>query len=365
MTFPIRAPKRFASLLFVAALVACVPEDPTSPSAPTPSGEPLAAKPSGGGGGAYSVIDLGVPVGYNSGEAADVNDAGMVVGTINGSQPRAFARVGNALVALTSTDASSARAVSNGNPTYVVGWVSVGGNSQPARWSISGGAVSAPTVLPNPGYGVAAGVNDQGDVVGGRTIWKSGGAIQTVTPPGDFTSLELTDIDNAGHVVFNAAGSATSIDRAYLLRATGGMIELAPPAQMAGYYAVVDNMSEPTNVGVVYVVGKVQLDDTTCYAALWTVDLNSGSATVTVRSENIGSAWGVSNAGTFAGHQGQGWTTSTFAWPLGGGAIALPMPKGGKNGHVRAVSPNGRLITGYAEFTQLKRHPVLWSGNGP
>ena len=363
MTFPIGAPKRLTPLLFVAALVACTPGDSTSPNALNPSGEPLAARP--GSGATYSAIDLGVPVGYDRGEAADVNDAGTVVGTLTGAQPRAFARVGNQLVVLPSTGWSDASAVSNGSPTYVVGRVTENDATLPARWTISGGSVNGPFILPNGGGGAAIGVNDQGDAVGGRTVWKNTGEVETVSPPGDFTYLALTDIDNAGHMVFNASGSATSIDRAYFLRATGGTIELAPPADMTGYYSFADDMSDPTNTGVVYVVGKVQLDDTTCYAALWMVDLNSGTATVTIRREKIGSAWGVSNAGTFAGHQGQGWNTSAYAWPLAGGAIGLPMPKGGKNGHVRAVSPNGRLITGYAEFSQLKRHAVLWSGSGP
>lgn len=360
---------RIASVLTGVTMLACTAPDSPSPAGITAPSAPLAARPGGGGGGggggsAYTVADLGVPAGYSATEAYDVNDAGTVVGMLNGSLIRAFARVGNELVALPPSTASSiARAVSNGTTTYVVGWVAVNGNSQPARWSISGGSISEPTILPNSGFGVATGVNDQGDVVGGNTIWK-GSSAETVSPPGTFTKVALTDIDNAGQVVFNASGSATSVDRAFFRHATGGgTIELAPPAELATYYTVADAMSAGN--GVVYVAGKVQLDDNTCYAALWTINLADNTTAVTVRAENTGSAWGVSNAGTFVGHQGQGWTTSGFAWPLGRSAIALPMPKGGKNPHVYGVSPNGKFITGWGEFSQLKRHAVLWSGTGP
>jgi uncharacterized membrane protein len=348
------------------ALTACTAPE-SSLTTLAASDEPLAAKP--GGTAPYTVTDLRVPVGYDQTEATDVNDAALVVGNLLGSNGyRGFARVNGTLASLAPVNVESfVRAVSNGNPAYAVGWI-VGDNneSQPARWAISGTSLGDAVILENSGYGVASGVNDQGEVVGGRSIWSSSGAlVETVDPPAGFTSVELSDINNVGSIVLNATVSATSADRAFLRRSSGETILLAPPAGMEAYFTYADAVSEQTG-DVVYVAGKVQLDETTCYAARWTVNVATGSVTaLTVRLENTGSAWGVSTAGTFVGHQGQGWTSKPFAWTLAGSAIGLPMPKGGKNGHLRAISPNGKYVVGFGEFSGFARHAVLWSGNGP
>ena len=349
-----------------ALLVACSAPDTTAPNPANASDEPLAARSAPSS--SYTVTDLGVPAGFVNSVAYDVNDAGIVVGTISGgTEWRGFARLSGALVALTSTNTTSdALAVSNGSPVYVVGSVVENESTQPARWTIMGTSVGQAEILPNPGYGKAGGVNDQGDAVGGRTIWWNDEAVapETVAPPGSFAQVALTDINNANHVVFNATGSASSLDRGFFRGTTGDPIELAPPADMPTYYTVVDNMSDPDD-GFVYVVGKVQVDEITCFPAMWTIDLANNTATVTVHSGNVGSAWGVSNAGTFAGHQGQRWSSKAYAWPLAGGTIALPVPKGGKNPHVRGMSPDGKLIVGSGEFSRGTRHALLWSGNGP
>ena len=349
-----------------AVLAACAAPDSTAPNAVSPSDDPLGARP--GATGSYAVLDLGVPVGFVNSTATDVNDAGVVVGTMSESpEARGFVRLNEVLVALGPTDEnSSAEAVSNGNPVYVVGRVLQNGSDRPARWTITGTSIGEPEILPNSGFGVAYGVNDQGDAVGGRTIWWNSEETEpeVVAPPGDFTRVDLTDINNVNQVAFNATGSATSLDRGFFRGTTGDPIELEPPADMPTYYTVVDNMSDPDD-GFVYVVGKVQVDELTCFPAMWTIDLANNSATVTVRLGSVGSAWGVSNEGTFAGHQGQRWSSKAYAWPLAGGTITLPVPKGGKNPHVRGVSPDGKLIVGYGEFSRATRHALLWSGNGP
>jgi hypothetical protein len=365
MTSPPRPPTLLASLTIV-TLVACAAPDSTAPNAMAPTDAPLAGR--GGGTTSYSVTSLPAPAGYASVNAGDVNDAGTVVGYLTaGNDVFAFARLSGALVALPPTTTRSvARAVSNGDPTYVVGWIGVNGNSQPARWTISGGSFGNGQILANGGYGVAAGVNDRGEAVGGRRIWGSTGAVVAdVTPPAGFSRIDLLDINNVGLVAMNASGSATSLDRAYLRPSTGEAILLAPPAGMEDYFTYADAVSERSG-DVVYVAGKVQRGESECYAARWTVNVVSGLVTaLSLRLENTGSAWGVSTGGTFVGHQGQGWTTKPFAWTLSGVAIGLPMPKGAKNPLVRAISPNGKHITGAGEFSGFERRGLLWSGNGP
>jgi uncharacterized membrane protein len=356
--------KRLIASLVCTVLAACSTPD-GSPTAVAPSDTPLAAK-SPGGGATYAVSDLGT-AGYLESVAYDVNDAGTVVGTLTSSSAIVgFARVNGALITLpTTSNRAAARAVSNGSPTYVVGFTTPpNASSRPVRWTIDGSTIGDPVYL-DPGSSVVANeVNDYGAAIGGRTIWgPSGAVIAEVDPPAGFTALELSDINNAGLVTLRATGGAT-VDRGFIRLSSGAMVMLAPPAGMEAFSSHAAEVSEQIG-DLVYVAGKV-LDASTSYAARWTFDVTAGAVTnVTLRTERIGTANAVSDAGTFTGGQGAYETMSPYAWRLDGTAIGLPVPKGGKQGYAAAVSPNGRLMTGTAQFNGSNAHALLWSGSGP
>ena len=356
--------RQLVMLLVSTALTACTTPD-TLPTSVAPSDAPLAAKPPGGG--AYTVTDLGT-AGYLESVAYDVNDGGTVVGTLTSSSAIVgFARVNGALITLPAPSSpTSARAVSNGSPTYVVGLTTpANASSRPVRWTIDGSTIGDPVYLDSGSSTVANEVNDYGAAIGGRTIWgPSGAVVAEVDPPAGFQALELSDIDNAGLVTLRAWGGATP-DRGFIRVPSGAMVMLAPPPGMEAYISHAAEVSEQVG-DVVYVAGKVQLDASTSYAARWTFDVTAGAVTnVTLRTERIGTANAVSDAGTYTGGQGAYETMSPYAWRSDGTAIGLPVPKGGKQGYAAAVSPNGRLMTGTAQFNGSNAHALLWSGSGP
>ena len=365
MTFPIRAPNPLASLA-LAALAACTAPE-SSPTGLAPSEEPLAAKPSSGSS-PYSVAVLAGTVDYPRTEPWGVNDAGMVAGhawSTDGREIRGFIRIGGAIAIVPpATARSSVRAISNGDPTYVIGSVDAGGVSGTARWTITNGVIGDPEINSSSLRG-GGGVNDLGTAIGGRWIWPLAGSSIEVLPPADYTTVDGTDIDNEGHAVFNASGSPTSIDRAHVRFADGEMLPLRPPAGYEAWATTANTITEVSANGVFYVSGSIQIDDVTCFPALWTVSIAGRTATPSVRFERNGSAAGVSTAGTLVGVQGSRWSINAYAWPLAGAAIKLPVPKSMKNPKPHAISPDGRYVVGYGEENGLQRQGLVWSGTGP
>ena len=353
-----------ASLLACMTLVACTTPD-LSPTAVAPSDTPLAAKPGGGGVTSYTVTDLGT-AGHRESVAYDVNDDGIVVGEFHGTTGiHAFARVDGQFVALaTASNYTTARAVSNGSPTYVVGSVTpTRTSSRPVRWTIDGATISGPDTLEIGRSNIATEVNDDGAAIGTATIWGSDGEVAAeADPPEGFTTLELTDINNAGLVTLKAWGGAR-LDRGFIRFPDGSMVVLAPPVGMEAYASQALEVSEQTGT-LVHVAGRLWFDGT-FYAARWTFDVAARTVTdVTVRPER---SWanGMSDGGTLTGGQGTYEAMRPYAWRLDGTAIALPVPKGGKQGYASAVSPNGKLMIGTAQFNSSDAHALLWTGSGP
>jgi uncharacterized membrane protein len=312
------------------------------------------------------VTDLGT-AGYLESIALDVNDAGIVVGQFNSATAiSGFARVDGKLVLLpTTSNRAVARAVSNGSITYVVGFVTpTSSSSVPVRWTIDGTTISAPEYLAAARSNIATEVNDRGAAIGPATIWGADGTVAAeVTPPDGFTTVELTDINNDDLVTLRASGGAGP-DRGYIRLPDGAMVALAPPSGMEAWVSQAAEVSERQG-DVVYVAGYVWLDGTN-YAARWTFDVAARAVTaLTLRTERITRANGVSDAGTFTGGQGTYETMSPYAWRSDGTAIGLPVPKGGKQGYAAAVSPNGKLMIGTAQFNGSDAHALLWTGSGP
>jgi uncharacterized membrane protein len=356
--------RQLATLLACTALVACTTAD-FSPTAVAPSDAPLAAKPVGGGSVSYTVTDLGT-AGHRESVAYDVNDAGIVVGEFHGTTGiHAFARVNGQLVTLsTASNYTAARAVSNGSPTYVVGFVTpTRTSSRPVRWTIDGATISGPDTLEIGRSNIATEVNDDGAAIGTGTIWGPDGKVAAeVDPPEGFTTFELTDINNAGLVTLRAWGGA-ALDRGFIRFPDGSMVVLAPPVGMEAHASQALEVSEQTGT-LVHVGGRLWFDGT-FYAARWTFDVAARTVTnVTVRPER---SWanGISDGGTLSGGQGTYEAMRPVAWKLDGTAINLPVPKGGKQGYASAMSPNGKLIIGTAQFNSSDAHALLWSGSGP
>ena len=356
--------RRLATLLSGLALASCTTPD-FSPTAVAPSDAPLAAKPVGGGSVSYTVTDLGT-AGHRESVAYDVNDAGIVVGEFHGTTGiHAFARVNGQFVMLaTASNHTAARAVSNRSPAYVVGFVTpTSSSSRPVRWTIDGATITGPDTLAFGRSNIATEVNDDGAAIGTATIWGPDGEVAAeVDPPEGFTNLQLTDINNAGLVTLMAWGGA-GLDRGFLRFPDGSMVVLAPPVGMEAYASQALEVSEQTGT-LVHVAGRLWFDGT-FYAARWTFDVVARTVTNVYVHPERSWANGMSDGGTLTGGQGPYDAMRPYAWRLDGTAIALPVPKGGKQGYAAAVSPNGKLIVGTAQFNSSDGHALLWSGSGP
>ena len=208
-------------------------------------------------------------------------------------------------------------------------------------------------------------MNDLGTGIGGRWIWPLSGSSVEVPIPEDYTSLVGTDIDNEGHAVFNASGSPTLVDRAYVRFADEEMLPLRPPAGYEAWATTANGITEVSANGVFYVSGSIRIDDVTCFAVLWTVSVAGRTATPSVRFERYGSATGVSTAGTLVGVQGSRWSINAYAWPLAGATIKLPVPKAMKNPKPQAISPDGRYVVGYGDESGLQRQGLVWTRTAP
>ena len=356
MTHLIRVSKRLTSLAFVALAACTAPE--SSPTALAPSEEPLAGKQTAS---AYTVLDLGTMGGLSDIQGSDVNNEGVVAGTAQDeSSSRGFLLLGGQLVPLTQAEDSWASGISNGDPMYVVGAVSVNGAMRRARWTVSGGTIGAPVL--SPVSGGAWKVNDFGVGVGGEYIWHPNNSVILVAPPGDFLYINGRDINDAGLTLFVASGSPTLPDRAFLRLTDGSMVRLDPPGGGESYSTSVGGLNEPDGNGIVHVAGTIQVGGLTRYPARWTVNVNAATPQATVFVDSrIGFATDVSSAGTRVGAEGG----AAYVWRLDASKFKLPAPRGAQDVVAQAISDNGRYATGGYYGSRGGRRALLWSGNGP
>jgi hypothetical protein len=365
-----------AALVASTALAACNAPDTLAPSATASPDVTIAAKPVPS---PFTFTDLGVPTGYTTSYGQDVNTQGIVVGfATSASTMTGWMYVnGNTRLLPPGGIATAAYAVANGNPYYIAGSFSPTGGNLPALWQVFGPSPGSPLALPTPGAGTAYGVNDLGEAVGTVLVpqgsstlrrgiyWDVSHSGTTVDPPFAFTVSEGTDVDNAGYALFNASGSPTSPDRAFLKTPfAGALIALRPPADLSGYGTYAEAISEPVG-NVIYIAGKVQLTPEQCFAARWTFDLSFGLATVDVRREATGSAWGVSDDGTYVGVQSVPGGSRAYAWTLANAAIELPLPHGVRFATAHGIDATSTYIAGWADVPGAGRHAMLWTEVGP
>lgn len=365
---------RVAALVASTALAACNAPDTLTPPATTSSDVEILGRPTPTS--LYTVADLGVPTAYSSSIGTDVNDAGIVVGMLDAnSSPRGFIFINGAFQVLSPMTATSfALSISNPNvPFYVSGSIDLYGAGVPARWPVYGGYAQSPQIYPNLGTGSANGVNLFGEAVGWSADAQGGGRVgmywdvysigHSVVPPAGFTSMEGTDINDDGLAVFNARGSATSPDRAYLTDGQDPMIALQPPPDLSTAATYADAISERVGI-TLYIAGRVQLSGSDVWPARWTIDLGTFQQTVEVRREGSGAALGVSNTGTYVGQQLLHQQQTAYAWLLDGSALVLPLPRATRFPAARSISPNGNYIIGQGDVI-VERHALLWTATGP
>jgi hypothetical protein len=341
------------------ALAACTAPE-SSPTGLAPGEEPLAARSVAS---PYTVQELGTVGGLPNSFGVDVNDQGVVAGyAIGDAGRRGFLLLGSQLVPLAASDESMAAGVSNGDPMYVVGWLRASGGDRSARWTVTGGTIGTPTLAPVTGGNWK--VNDLGDGVGIDYIWRFDNSVVHVAAPGDFQYLDGRDIDDAGLALFNASGSPTSPDRAFLRLTDGTMLRLDPPPGRESYATSTGGLTEPSGSGVVYVAGTITLSSVTRYPARWTVNVATQQATVVVDDALTGGASDVSSGGTRVGAAGRRADSDAYAWLLDGTRFKLPAPRGSQDVVASAISDNGRYATGHYLGREGQR-ALVWSGNGP
>ena len=174
-------------------------------------------------------LEVGAAVGTDNAVAYGLNDGGEVVGAFNTAtalRPFTSTRQSNfrQLPLLPQDTGGAAYAINNNGEA--VGYSS-GGNGQRAVYWTRDGAVQA---LPGPADSRASDINLRGDVVGvlegaspRGALWPGKESLVTLAPPSGFTGSEATGINERGHVVGFAIGSARDPDRsrAVLWRAAG------------------------------------------------------------------------------------------------------------------------------------------------
>ena len=356
MTFPNRTSKLFTSLVLLAFSACTAPE--SSPTALTPSDDALAAKPAAS---PYTYQDLGTVDGMSDLVGYDVNNEGVVaVSAVSDNGSRGYLLLAGQLVPLTETDDSHVSGISNGDPMYAVGRAPVDGAVRSVRWTVTGGVIGAP--VPSPVADGAWKVNDLGNSVGGRYIWRLDNTVEEVLPPGDFQYIDGSAIDDAGLTLFNAMVSPTLPDRAYLRLTDGALIRLDPPAGRPSFSTTAGGLTEPDGNNLVHVAGTIR-DGATRYPARWTVNVATRQATIVVESRT-GFATDVSSGGTRVGGSG-GWESDAYAWRLDGTKFKLPAPRGAQDAGAYAISDNGMFVTGSYYPSRGNRRALLWSGNGP
>ena len=346
-------------LLACVTLGACTAPE-SAPTGIAPSADPVDAKQSSN---PYTVLELGTVGGLRSSLGMDVNDQGVVAGySIDDTAVRGFLLLGGQLVPLTQSSDSRATGVSNGDPMYVVGSLTESGVTRYARWTVSGGVIGAPVLAPVQGGTWK--VNDLGDGVGNSYIWRLDNSVVQVPLPQDYQYLYGQNIDDAGISIFNASGSPTTAERAFVRLANGAMVRLDPPAGRESYLTRAGGLNEPDADGNVLVAGTIQLDAFTRYAARWAVNVATEQVVVWVDTALPGFATDVSTAGTLVGAAGRRADSDAYAWSPSGSKVKLPAPRGGQDVAALAVSDNGRYATGHYTGRQGQR-ALLWTGTEP
>ncbi|HKH90761.1 MAG TPA: hypothetical protein VKA54_03095 [Gemmatimonadaceae bacterium] len=334
-----------ASVALVALAAACAGD---VPSAAVPTDAALAK--GGPSAAAYTVLDVGAVLPGTSSEARGVNDVGVVVGFyFSGSSSYPFALVAGTPVTL-GGGSGWALGISNGSPTYVVGYANSG---KPVRWSLADPTQA--TVLPleaGETSGIAKGVNDAGDVVGSvgpdAAMWLADGTRIPIATPAGFGRGEGRGINNGGLAIFQfavaGAYSESADGRAYLRLASGATIELPPDGSDVTTY--VNDISEVIN-GLVYVAGSTRSSALASRAVRWTVDAATGGIVATQILATIGGhGLGVSDAGGIAGFFDEQ-RIESFLW-RGTNVLKLAPPKGTRDARAWAFSRSGRYVAGYA-----------------
>lgn len=311
----------------------------------------------------YTAQEVGYLPGDVQSAASGVNDLGYVVGvsyppsSANPSDPHAFLRAGNRMIALSMK--GMAKAVSGGSPIYVAGEVFLGTNT-PVRWTYdpATGSVSEEIVAP---YGVVADINDQGLIIGSKdsraTLWPVSGAPITIEPIAGFTRSSGRGVNNAGHASVTFHGD---FPRGFLV-IDDNPIELPPAAGHTMTFS--GEVSEPAD-GFVYVSGISAANvETDYHLARWKVDIASATVVgVEARSE-VSEGRGVSDGGTVPGQiETSNGTSSAIAWTLTG-TIPLKPTKGGSLASADDISANGRYIVGNAAYRGFSSRGLLWTRN--
>lgn len=363
-------PRRPLRTVASTLIVACGTADQAATPPPAPAARTVAPASLD-----YTLEAIELPRGFTSGVTSDVNDAGLAVGAVDSESVSRgwFKRLGTAGVVLLPLHrrhdrrfpGNFAAAVSNGpvdGPVYVVGWTDTSGLSIGARWTITKGHASAPVLLDPKGLPV--GINDAGTAVGGAHVWYLDGHSATVDAPDPFVTADLEDINSSGRLLCNAGGPGL-IGRAHVRLGDGptdAWVRLDPPAGTEAAATHGYALSEDTVVGgrrIVYVAGKVQVNDKEFHPLRWTVDLTAGTVTVERRNEN-GAGLGVNAAGDVTGTYGNRWNAHAFVWTRTGTFDTRPMPKELTNGKGESISPNGRYIAGQADADQAPR-ALFWT----
>lgn len=182
--------------------------------------------------GGVDVIDP--PPGGDYSAAFGINDAGVVVGTVNtGTATRGFrwSRDGGMQQLGTLPGDNGGEAFDINKAGQVVGASSGPQGIRAVLWRLDGRIQNLGT-LPGGNVSKAAAINDLGQVVGASTsvggnrafLWTSSGGMQALgTLPGH-TESEASGINNRGHVVGYSRGPHGT--RAFLWTSTGGMRDL-------------------------------------------------------------------------------------------------------------------------------------------
>lgn len=348
------------AVAFFAFLVlsGCSTTDAPQGALPT---EPALAKGGGSGTSQYTSASLEL-TGYES-IAKAVNDAGDIAGHSPCCPQVAFARVGGVL---TVFDPNSAAFGINGSTPVLVAGVAAG---QPVLWSF-GTTVQQLTLALLPGHttGKAIGVNDVGQAVGSSgsraVLWSPGGVPTEVGGIDSFVYGEGRGINEAGHAVFvfftNPNGQAA---RSAVRFASGELVELPP--QSGDIKAYVNDISEVSTNGMMFVAGTTVTAEGVFRAVRWTLDVATKAiVATTVRTEN-GHGLTVSDAGALAGFLENTRALKFEAFLLRGTSLLkLTPPNRAANGMVWGGSRSGRYVVGEA-MHQFRKNAVIWTITTP
>ncbi len=171
------------------------------------------------------LVDLGSLPGGNTGEAFDVNDAGVVVGMAQGTgfSPEPFrATVAGSLTALTQGQAGNAYAVN------IATTIAGDANGRAVLWEGSGATIQLAQDPNFPrsraqavnGVGVAAGIQEDASGTTARLVIWTGGGIEDLGIIGRYS--QVTSISDAGWIVGYDQFSFQVRPRAFLHTPSGG-----------------------------------------------------------------------------------------------------------------------------------------------